>query len=294
MGREISEIANLPSWANKFVDDANVVSDNWYKKLPPSDSIAAPAYQAGVTPYFYLDLTANGTSQNEHASLNNENFIKPVDGPILLKRLQKQPTCSDPSKVPTLSAMRDYYGSSILNNALGGTLAQRLFWGAGTTIYEIQPGSTIFLFIASHIGSHTFHLHGHNFQVLYHGSEARPTTYATKDDMITARDSVIAQFKAGTLPMPENPMRRDTLFITQKTFSIVSFKADNPGAWFFHCHNDFHAMSGMAGVFVTNSEIATDTNVPSWWGSSIYNQCGFASNSAYPAEFDDWKRQCLP
>src|ERR1700709_529658 len=97
---------------------------------------------------------------------------------------------------------------------------------------------------------------------------------------------------ANTLSMPDNPMRRDTLFITQKTFSIVAFTADNPGAWFFHCHNDFHAMSGMAGVFVTSS--SADVDWPSWWGRSLYDQCGFDSRSGYPAEYEDWQRQCLP
>ena len=59
---------------------------------------------------------------------------------------------------------------------------------------------------------HPMHLHGHFFQV---------------EDVV--KDTVIVPPHMG-----------------QVTFDFV---ADNPGAWFFHCHNLYHLHSGMARVF---------------------------------------------
>ena len=59
---------------------------------------------------------------------------------------------------------------------------------------------------------HPMHLHGHFFQV---------------GDVV--KDTVIVPPHMGEI-----------------TFDFV---ADNPGDWFFHCHNLYHLHSGMARVF---------------------------------------------
>jgi multicopper oxidase len=64
---------------------------------------------------------------------------------------------------------------------------------------------------------HPMHLHGHTFQVLT-GSGRGPF-----------KDTVLVEPHMGRL--------------------AFDFVADNPGEWFFHCHNAYHMEAGMARVF---------------------------------------------
>jgi FtsP/CotA-like multicopper oxidase with cupredoxin domain len=62
---------------------------------------------------------------------------------------------------------------------------------------------------------HPMHLHGHSFTVLQY--DGRPIT----------------------------PMVRDTLTVRHMESYDVEFVADNPGTWFFHCHNAEHMEGGL-------------------------------------------------
>jgi len=93
------------------------------------------------------------------------------------------------------------------------------------------------------------HLHGHHFQLLYRGFED-PTS-------ILAYRAAVNAYKTNTgshtppeweafrsaveLVTPARPVTRDTILASKNQFMIIAFKADNPGVWAFHCHNDFHA-----------------------------------------------------
>lgn len=87
-------------------------------------------------------------------------------------------------------------------------------------------------------GSHPFHLHGHVFQMVgrgdgvYSGNTSEATWYL------------------------ENPARRDTVSVPAESFVIIRFRADNPGAWFFHCHIEWHLESGLAATFVEAPDVA--------------------------------------
>jgi len=98
------------------------------------------------------------------------------------------------------------------------------------------------------------HLHGHHFYVLYKGFE---------DDLIMAEYEKVSRrrnsyqnpsadlkewykFESAVLKLtPDFPMRRDTIAAEKNQFMILAFVADNPGVWALHCHNDFHARTGM-------------------------------------------------
>jgi multicopper oxidase len=67
---------------------------------------------------------------------------------------------------------------------------------------------------------HPMHLHGHFFRVLP---------------------------KAGQWDAPNAPLK-DTLAVGPKEKIDIEFFADNPGRWFFHCHNLYHMAAGMARV----------------------------------------------
>lgn len=84
-------------------------------------------------------------------------------------------------------------------------------------------------------GRHPFHLHGHNFQALWR-SEEEAGTFA--DSNITSAN------------FPPTPMRRDTLVLFPNGNIVLRFKADNPGVWLFHCHIEWHIVSGLSATFV--------------------------------------------
>lgn len=85
---------------------------------------------------------------------------------------------------------------------------------------------------------HPFHLHGHNFQCLLRGPDM--------DDEFTPYDPTSKDNK----PFPEYPMRRDTLLVQSNSHFVIRWRADNPGAWLFHCHVDWHLTQGLAMQFI--------------------------------------------
>ncbi|MDB5092047.1 MAG: putative multicopper oxidase [Candidatus Eremiobacteraeota bacterium] len=68
--------------------------------------------------------------------------------------------------------------------------------------------------------SHPMHLHGHVFQVV----------------------AINGKRYSGAM--------RDTVLVPPKTSVTFAFDANNPGRWFYHCHNLYHMMSGMANTVV--------------------------------------------
>ncbi|GAB0139089.1 Iron transport multicopper oxidase fetC [Epichloe bromicola] len=85
-------------------------------------------------------------------------------------------------------------------------------------------------------GRHPFHLHGHNFQAIYRSNESAGTW----------EDGGGAAGKT----FPKVPMRRDTLLINPNGNMALRFKANNPGVWLFHCHIEWHVISGLVATFV--------------------------------------------
>ncbi|KAK7461885.1 Laccase-1 [Stygiomarasmius scandens] len=88
-------------------------------------------------------------------------------------------------------------------------------------VHLIQANQTIEVSIPG-AGAHPFHLHGHNF------------------DIIRTSNSNVTNFI--------NPPRRDVVPVNGGNMTF-RFKADNPGAWFLHCHIDWHLEVGLAVVF---------------------------------------------
>ncbi|MBM4265429.1 MAG: hypothetical protein FJ144_02250 [Deltaproteobacteria bacterium] len=64
---------------------------------------------------------------------------------------------------------------------------------------------------------HPMHLHGHFFRLLQGAGDRAPLKHTVN---VAPRESV-----------------------------RIEFTADNPGRWFFHCHNLYHLEAGMARVF---------------------------------------------
>ncbi|KAF9367081.1 hypothetical protein CPB97_006368, partial [Podila verticillata] len=47
-----------------------------------------------------------------------------------------------------------------------------------------------------------------------------------------------------------NPLRRDTVTVPRKGYTVIRFKADNPGVWALHCHIEWHVTTGLVMQFV--------------------------------------------
>ncbi|KAL7541771.1 hypothetical protein ACHAWF_007015 [Thalassiosira exigua] len=83
---------------------------------------------------------------------------------------------------------------------------------------------------------HSWHLHGHSFYVVGFG-------FGTFDE---ATDPAYYNL--------ENPVRRDTVALLPLGWTAIRFKADNPGAWAFHCTQPSHAIMGMGFNFITSPD----------------------------------------
>lgn len=88
-------------------------------------------------------------------------------------------------------------------------------------VFLLPPNKTIEISIPG-AGAHPFHLHGHNF------------------DIVRTSNSDVTNYV--------NPPRRDVVPINGGN-TTFRFFSDNPGAWFLHCHIDWHLEAGLAIVF---------------------------------------------
>ncbi|GAA5870405.1 hypothetical protein JCM8547_004024 [Rhodosporidiobolus lusitaniae] len=129
-------------------------------------------------------------------------------------------------KVPSLNSMISMGDDALLPSIYGKQTAAQVL--DANDIMRV----TIINFDAN---AHPFHLHGHNFQV------TRVSTDVTSDDpeINPPRDTLAA-----------NPMRRDTVIVPAGGAVDLIFLADNPGAWIFHCHIQWHMEAGLAVVFM--------------------------------------------
>ncbi len=93
-------------------------------------------------------------------------------------------------------------------------------------------------------GTHPFHLHGHNFQLLDRQPPYGPDFYSFLDgDPVPYDPSNHSDF-------PPFPARRDVAVLPPQGYLVARFVADNPGVWVFHCHIDWHLASGLAMLLI--------------------------------------------
>ena len=98
-------------------------------------------------------------------------------------------------------------------------------------------------------------MHGHKFQIVQ-----RSTDYTSDDPTINP-------------PVNEsqtNPIRRDTVQVPAGEGVTLRVVADNPGAWIFHCHIEWHLEAGLAVTFIEAPLEAQARNaIPQF----MYDQC---------------------
>ncbi|EXJ72401.1 uncharacterized protein A1O5_04905 [Cladophialophora psammophila CBS 110553] len=102
-------------------------------------------------------------------------------------------------------------------------------------------------------GGHPFHLHGHSFYVV--SVFPPPIPWSSEKPPFTAGGSAMYNYDPFASPPSEspagpynlvNPVMKDTVFIPQRGYVVIRFRADNKGTWMMHCHVGWHLGSGMA------------------------------------------------
>lgn len=123
-----------------------------------------------------------------------------------------------------------------------------VIYGEYTHPFIIEHMQTVQIVLNSNdAGTHPFHLHGHAFQVISR-SESSDT------DQIIFDPSNHTDF-------PAVPMRRDTAHVKPMGNLVLRFVADNPGAWIFHCHIEWHLTQGLALTFIEAPLLMKNQNV---------------------------------
>jgi FtsP/CotA-like multicopper oxidase with cupredoxin domain len=92
-------------------------------------------------------------------------------------------------------------------------------------------------------GAHPFHFHGHKFFVLIQGKDGYPPPPSELPQYLHDHNLL------------QNPLRRDTVTVEGYGWVVIRVILDNPGLWAFHCHNTWHAESGMLMQFLVRPEV---------------------------------------
>ncbi|PNS17401.1 Iron transport multicopper oxidase [Sphaceloma murrayae] len=120
----------------------------------------------------------------------------------------------------------------------GASATNPLVYGTYTNTFVLAKDQVIDIVLNNDdAGKHPFHLHGHHFQVL-----------------LRADENAGFYDPANHTAIPSVPMRRDVLMVRPQSNFVIRFKADNPGVWLFHCHLDWHLVSGLVATMVEDPE----------------------------------------
>lgn len=121
--------------------------------------------------------------------------------------------------------------------------------------------------------NHPFHLHGTHFYIMGMGQHpsGQPMTVGLAKQMDLQRSLV--RFQSAHVPPA-----KDTISIPSKGYSIIRFKADNPGFWLLHCHFEWHLAIGM-GLVLQVGELDQMVKPP-----KDFNTCNNYKPHVFPNE----------
>ncbi|KAL2468918.1 Laccase-6 [Forsythia ovata] len=107
----------------------------------------------------------------------------------------------------------------------------------GTRTYVLEYGTRVQLILQDtgtiSTENHPIHLHGYNFYVVGYG-----TGNYNPD---TAKFNLV------------DPPYMNTIGVPVGGWAAIRFLADNPGAWFMHCHLEIHLSWGLSVVFIVKN-----------------------------------------
>ncbi|KAJ5738077.1 hypothetical protein N7493_001232 [Penicillium malachiteum] len=130
---------------------------------------------------------------------------------------------------------------------MGDYANNTLVYGEYTHPFILERNQVIEIILSNQdTGSHLFHLHGHNFQVVSHTPSYGASFYDFADGDPVAYNAT----ENPPSSFPTYPARRDTLVALPQGSFVIRFVADNPGVWLFHCHIDWHLSQDLAMTMV--------------------------------------------
>ncbi|CAF1393192.1 unnamed protein product [Adineta steineri] len=188
--------------------------------VPNATHYLAIAVGFGVGPSGFGDATVNGVSYSSDANYMHmrpdppTGFTSDLYEPLLYQMVRKPNQLAISS--PLLEAGNDL--PVIQSDANGHYLIPYL---ACVDIYITNPIG----------GEHPFHLHGHNFWI------------------VSTSDYPEAEFLYA-----DDYTQRDTVSVPGGGWAKIRFVADNPGAWFMHCHIEFHMAIGLAVALIVSPD----------------------------------------
>ena len=211
----------------------------WFDEYPTLDDTKfvplEAKHSAPATTKFRLDVYFDTYNDgNNRASFNNVTYVAPT--------------------VPSIFTALTMGDDALIDNKYG---FHENVYGAMTNPFTYKHMEEVEIEVFNwDAGFHPFHLHGHEFQVM------RKVFDTTSNDTELNPELVDDQ---------SNPSRRDTITIPPTGSVTLRWRADNPGAWFFHCHIDWHLSSGLAATFIEAPEVF-QKNV-SLVPQSMYDHC---------------------
>ncbi|XP_078620738.1 uncharacterized protein LOC144887397 [Branchiostoma floridae x Branchiostoma japonicum] len=128
-----------------------------------------------------------------------------------------------------------------------------------TYMAEIPLGKTIrFVLMSLGVGSeghHLIHLHGYDFRVLAMGFPVHNETtgrWISQNADIDCGNDNKCNMASWNVTRPNlnynKPPIRDTVVIPARGYTVIEFRSNNPGFWYFHCHQTTHMNEGMSMI----------------------------------------------
>ena len=181
------------------------------------------------------------------SSINGNKFMYPVEPFSQIKAVPENLSCQDEScAFPDVGCVC----TNIMDIPFNRTVQFVL------TNFEPEMGGMF-----AYIGSHTIHLHGHQFAVLKMGfAEYNETTALFTDhnpDIVCPNRLCKSPRWNGQPPVDlnlEDPPIKNTVTLPPRGYVVIRFRSTNPGYWNMHCHASTHHMEGMNILFREASE----------------------------------------
>ncbi|KAF2431844.1 ferroxidase [Tothia fuscella] len=110
-------------------------------------------------------------------------------------------------------------------------------YGVNSNPIPVKYGDVVELVINNFTpGGHPWHLHGHKFQTV-----ARSLGGVLNNG---------TRYNSATAPLPPVPMKRDVVGVRGGGYTVIRFKADNPGVQLLHCHIEWHVAAGLTATII--------------------------------------------
>uniref|UniRef100_A0A803MQL2 Laccase n=1 Tax=Chenopodium quinoa TaxID=63459 RepID=A0A803MQL2_CHEQI len=171
------------------------------------------------------------------AAVNNVSFVQPNIALLQAHFFQTNGVFS--TDFPTKPPFKFNYTGTPPNNLM-------LSRGTKTIVLPFNTSVELVLQDTSIIGaeSHPLHLHGFNFFVVGQGVG----NFDSKND--PAKFNLV------------DPIERNTVGVPSGGWVAIRFRADNPGAWFMHCHLEVHTSWGLKMAWIVQDGKEKNQKLP--------------------------------